>query len=119
MAKILGKNVKVILNGAQIAVARSCTLDVDCEVIEVSDINSADYRKHIAGRKGWQVSSNGFVEVIKNGKNLVGQTVILSFQVDSSDYVTGSAICNHYHAEGTVGALAKSEFTFVGSGPLV
>ena len=117
MAIILGRDILVKLNGTAVAAAKSCELDISCDLIEVSSPFDGIFKKYITERKSWSVSVGKFVTSVTDGAAMVGQTVTLSFGV-GNDVLTGSAIVDKWQCTGDVGSLAKGSLHFRGSGVL-
>jgi hypothetical protein len=76
-----GRNIVLLANGTAIAASKSCTLDVDAEVIKVSDPNDGQWEHAIAGRKSWKASCNHLVTDIIDPLAMIGTTVTLRMQV--------------------------------------
>lgn len=76
-----GKNIVLLVNGVAMAASKSCTLDVDAEVIKVSDPNDGEWEHAIAGRKSWKASCNHLVTDIVDPLAMIGTTVTLLMQV--------------------------------------
>lgn len=121
-----GRNINVKANGVIIARAKSCQLNVQCDMTEISSMTSGVWKQFLAGRKEWDVNVTTFVEVVKNGYDLVGQTVTLEFgQVSptsraelTADKLSGSAIVTMYGMSGEVKGLVTAQMQFKGNGPL-
>ena len=122
-----GRNLIIKLGGTAIAAAKTCSVKVDAQTIEVSSPTDGQWEHCIAGRKSWLVSVGTLVIAstnsstpLKDDVGRVGQTYTLSFECSelSNDKLQGSALCKTFDVQGNVGALAQGNFTFQGSGPL-
>lgn len=121
-----GRNINVKVNGVIIAKAKSCQLNVQCDVTEIADLTTGTWKKFLAGRKEWAVDVTTFVQVVKTGYDLVGQTVTLEIgQVSATsraeltaDKLSGRAIVTMYGMSGEVKGLATAQMQFKGNGAL-
>lgn len=77
---LLGKNLIISDSSGIIAAAKSCDIDVDADIIEVSSVTTGVWRNYIAGRKGWSVSVSHLVNNFTSSTISVGQTVTLTMQ---------------------------------------
>lgn len=114
-----GNNLIIMLGGAAIASAKSCSISYDCDVKEISDPTTGLYKRFVTVRKSWRVSVSYLVTAIKAPLLKVGTSVTLTFQLrDGSETATGTAICTSCKIDGTRGSLAKGSFEFQGTGEL-
>ena len=112
---MLGNDVIVYVGGVAVAAAKSCSIDVKSEVIEVASPDTGTYRKYIAGRKSWNVSVNYLVTDISSDILTVGTTVTLKFGPRGSQgNMTGSAIVRECNVSGARGNIATGSFRFEG-----
>ena len=56
-----GRNLIIKNDGVAVAAAKSCTIDVRAEDIEVSSPLTGKWKTYIAGRKSWQVDVSGLI----------------------------------------------------------
>ena len=105
----------VIIGGA-----RSCELDKDCDVHEVTARSNGEYKHHKAGKKGWKVTVSHFVQALDDVLPMVGSTYKLCFWIKgaSTAECVGNAICQQCTITATVGNLAQGNIVFVGDGAL-
>ena len=128
-----GKNLIVKANGEVIAAAKSCTLNIDCEIIKVSSPTDGQWEHIIAGMKSWSVSTTHLLKMeraidlpLHGYLFRVGAEYTLRIelsgvvfgQIIASDYLTGSAICRSSQITATKSNLAQGSFKFQGNGPL-
>lgn len=128
-----GKNLIVKADGSVIAAAKSCTLNIECEIIEVSSPTDGQWKHIIAGMKSWSVSTSHLLQMEQAGELplhgylwRVGAEYTLRVELSgvvigqlvASDYLTGSAICRSSQITATNGNLAQGSFKFQGNGPL-
>lgn len=113
---IHGGSLKVTVAGVTVALAKSCNIQYDCEMIEVATQAYGTFREYIAGRKGWSVEVSGLVSSVTHLLS-VGTSGTLTV-TDGTDSVTGTAICSSWKMTGTIGNLAQQSCLFQGTGPL-
>ena len=121
-----GQNVILKMGGVAIAAAKSCSVDVDVDIIKVSSPTDGAWEHSIAGRKSWKASCSHLVTQISDSAAMVGQTVTLLFQpVDDSgtalsnvSALQGTAIVKSWKGTFTLFNLAQGSFEFNGTGPL-
>ncbi len=129
--KLHGRNLIISVGGSAVAAARSCDIDVESETLEIASANSGQWREYIAGKKGWKVVVNHFIEATAGSSNplsakisMVGTTVTLHMEVYTpagviiGSAVTGTAICKQWKVTGTLGNICQGTLSFVGSGAL-
>ena len=128
-----GKNLIVKANGDVIAAAKSCTLNIECDLIKVSSPTDGQWEHIIAGMKSWSVSTTHLLKMeraidlpLHGYLFRVGAEYTLRIelsgvvfgQIIASDYLTGSAICRTSQITATKGNLMQGSFKFQGNGPL-
>ena len=117
----LGNNILVFLNGTAIAGTKSNEIQTDCEMIEITNMTSAQWRQFIAGRKQWTVSTGFLVLAGADITKLltVGTTYTLQFRDRAgSNIIEGQAILKTCKISATRGNLATGAFSFQGTGEL-
>lgn len=117
----LGNNILVYLNGTAIAGTKSNEIQTECDMIEVTNANSAQWRQYLAGRKNWSVSTGFLVLAAADTKKLlnVGTTYTLRFRDRAgTSILQGQAIMKQCKISAARGSLATGSFTFQGSGEL-
>jgi predicted secreted protein len=117
----LGNNILVYLNGTAIAGTKSNEIQTECDVIEVTNANSAQWRQYLAGRKNWSVSTGFLVLAAADITKLlnVGTTYTLRFRDRAgTSILQGQAIMKQCKISAARGSLATGSFTFQGSGEL-
>jgi predicted secreted protein len=117
----LGNNILVYLNGTAIAGTKSNEIQTECDMIEVTNQNSAQWRQYLAGRKNWSVSTGFLVLAAADTKKLlnVGTTYTLRFRDRAgTSILQGQAIMKQCKISAARGSLATGSFTFQGSGEL-
>lgn len=113
---IHGGSLKVTVAGVTVALAKSCTIQYECEMIEVASSSSNNHRDYIAGRRGWSVEVSGLVSSVADMLSM-GASGTLTI-TDGTDSVTGTAICSAWKQTGTIGNLAQQSCSFQGTGAL-
>lgn len=95
-----GRNLIIKAGGVAIAGAKSCTIDVKCEEIEVTGPMSGMWKQFIAGRRSWGINTSGLVV------SKVSDTVeVYSYNMISQGYLSING--EHFYGEGP-------GFTFIG-----
>ena len=116
-----GNNILVYLNGTAIAGTRSNKIQTECEMLEVTNPGSAEWKLFHAGRKQWAVNV-GFLVLASTDarKSLnIGTTYTLQFR-DRQDTVllSGQAIMKQCEIDYVRGSVAYGSFAFHGNGEL-
>ena len=117
----LGNNILVYLNGTAIAGTKSNEIQTECDMIEMTNQNSAQWRQYLAGRKNWSVSTGFLVLAAADTKKLlnVGTTYTLRYRDRAgTSILQGQAIMKQCKISAARGSLATGSFTFQGSGEL-
>ena len=119
-----GKNLQILkLTGstyaAVVAMAKSCDVSVEGDMIETSSPSDGQWRHYIAGRKGWSINVSYLVTAggFSADADMVNKTVTIRVS-DGTAVMQGTAIVKTWKATGTVGNLAQGSFQFTGNGPL-
>lgn len=117
---MLGKDLIVYADGVAIAAAKSCNVERSVSTIETSSPMDGASRTYIVGRSSWKVTVNVLVTEAASFLLEPGTVYTLSFgsRTDSSDRLTGEAICTHAKITATKFNLCQGSFEFLGSGPL-
>ena len=123
MAAINGNNIFVTLGGTIIAGTRSNEIQTDCDMIEISNPNSGDWRQYMAGRKDWSVQTSFLVTNVTNIRQLlnIGTSYNLVFRDRNNTTgasVSGTAILKTCKISSVRGNLVTGSFAFQGSGAL-
>ena len=117
----LGNNILVYLNGTAIAGTRSNKIQTECEMLEVTNPGSAEWKLFHAGRKQWAVNV-GFLVLASTDarKSLnIGTTYTLQFRDrQGTVLLQGQAIMKQCDIELVRGNLATGIISFQGSGEL-
>ncbi len=128
-----GKNLIVKANGDVIAAAKSCTLNIESEIIEVSSPTDGQWKHIIAGMKSWSVSTTHLLKMeqiidrpLHGYLDHIGQSFTLQLELNDvtiggfpvTEIITGTAICRSSQITATKGNLAQGSFKFQGNGPL-
>lgn len=77
-----GRNLIITAGGVAIAAAKSCSIDVDAEIIKVASPTDGQWEHSISGRKSWSVATNHFLTSIVDGAEMVGTMVTLRMQIN-------------------------------------
>lgn len=76
-----GGNILLLQDGAAIAAAKSCDLDIQCESLPVTSPSSGAWADAIPGRKSWSAACSHLVTSITNPLSIVGTVVTLRLQL--------------------------------------
>ena len=98
-----------------IALAKSCVIEEDCELIETAS-GSSQNKCYRSGREDWTVTVNHLVSGNAT-LSLLGGTYKLYVVVNGS-MLSGNAICQHCNLSAPIHALATGVVTFKGIEPL-
>lgn len=117
----LGNNILVYLNGSAIAGTKVNDIQIDCETIEITNTSSAQWRKFIAGRKTWTVSTSFLVLASDDIKKVLESGTIFTLQIrdrQGSAILQGQAILKTSKMSFPKSALATGSISFQGSDEL-
>ena len=115
---IKGKDLIIYEGSPAVAIAacRSCSITTKADVLETSSPASGAARTYQVGRISWEVSVSTFVLAMKDYLLRKGQTYFLTLKDanNSSDIITGSAICTNVQIVATKGNIAQGSLQFIG-----
>lgn len=115
---IKGKNLIIYEGSPAVAIAacRSCSIVSKADLLETSSPDSDEARTYQVGRISWEVSVSTFVLVMKDYMLRKGQTYFLTLKDanNSTDIITGSAICTNVQIVATKGNIAQGTLQFIG-----
>lgn len=126
---IHGKDIIIMAGGTAIAAARSCDIQVQTDLLEVSSPTTGKARTFIPGRYTWQVTTNHLI-IGGTGDTTPVRTFIrraivnnqVTLVIKDNDYtgdqLTGTAICNTARITAIKGNLAQGSLVWQGSGEL-
>lgn len=99
-------------------------IQTECETIEISGPNVAEWRQHIVKRKEWSMSANYLITnvaqiqgILQSGTE-VGIVVVGRDGTTMSILLQGRAIVKQGKQSFTRGKLAQGSWKFIGNGPL-
>ena len=121
---IQGRNLLVVADGTVIAGCKSCDIEVDGDLNEVSSPSTGVWREYMAGRKGWSVSTSTLVlsrhDTLVQVLNKVWLTLVVRDDSGTltTDRLSGWAFVQQAKVTGAWGNLTKGSFVFQGSGEL-
>lgn len=99
-------------------------IQTECETIEISGPNVAEWRQHIVKRKEWSMSANYLITTFTQIQNIlqsgteVGIIVMGRDGTTASILLQGRAIVKQGKQSFTRGKLAQGSWKFIGNGPL-
>ena len=125
MTEVLGYNGEVdwatIIDSDQSYNTYSWSADITSEAHDVTNFDSTGWRKFLAGLKGW----SGTVEMYIDSDTTyhiqpsdVGSSAALKLYLDSTHYITGSAICTGWHPAVAVDGVETQTLDFQGASDL-
>ena len=129
MAHILGNDLIIAIamgssTPTAIASSKSCDIETNCDLKEISSPTSSTYRTYIPGRKTWRVVVNFLVASTSLGvltaKYIGNQYTLKAYIRNNSvvDSFQGTAILQQARVTGTRGNLLTGSWVFVGSGDI-
>lgn len=80
-----GRHLIIKAGGVAVAAAKSCTINVQAEQIEVSGPTSGEWEEYRNGRKKWTVNCNNLVTNIVHNAQMVGTKVSLVCCIEGAD----------------------------------
>lgn len=119
-----GNNVYVSVGGTIIAGTKVNEIQTDCETIEISGPNVAEWREYIVKRKEWSISTSFLVTASSQITAMlqVGTTVTISVVNRESGtpavLLQGQAIVKQAKESFSRGKLAQGSWKFTGNGEL-
>ena len=116
-----GRNIMIYRGGTLIAGTRVNKIATESETIEITDTSNSRWRKHVAGRLGWNISVDWLVPAVSNIREVlnVGTVYTLQFRDRAGDeIITGQAILTSVTIDADTNSLAKGAFSFKGNGEL-
>jgi len=126
-----GNNIFVKVGDTTIAATKSNELQTSCGTIEIANPTYPDWKSFLAGRKEWSLNVSFLVTAQKpaNIGNLrdprhplaIGTTYTLNIvnRNDSSDTLSGTAICTQCKINSVRGSLCTGSISFKGTGALL
>lgn len=120
MPKLKGKDILIYIDGHAVAAARSCEIQKDTEILEVSSSSDNTSSHFVSGRYRWNVVVSGLV-VTPNVVLQSGTAATMTCRIASEPnltLLTGNVICNSAKVTATIGNLAQMSCSFQGNGPL-
>ena len=116
-----GNNVLIYVDGSLVAGTRSDEVQSGCDVIEIANPSSGDWKQFIVGRKEWSISQSWLLPAASDlGRLLqVGTTVTIRILGRGADKgLTGTAIVKTCKITNTRGNISNGSFAFQGTGAL-
>ena len=116
-----GRNILVYRSGALIAGTRSNEIQTECDMMEVNNPSSGQWRQFMAGRKSWTITTGYLLAAVANLADLltVGTSYELRFRDRSgSKIIGGTAILKTVKITSNIDSLVQGSFTFQGNGVL-
>ena len=106
-----------------IAAAKSCTVHVETDIIEVSDSSQYEWKKYVANRKSWSITIDHLVmsSTFLNSITQVGTEVEIYVTVsigNNTERMSGRAIIKDWDAKASVGSLVNGTFKLIGTSGL-
>ena len=121
---IHGNDLMVASTGNVIAAAKTCEVEIDADVVEVSRSTEGAVKHFVAGRTEWSMSVGCLmtsVTTVAALEAMVGTEQNVTFGVRGAaagERLTGRAIVQRLRWTGTRGSLATYQATLRGTGAL-
>ena len=123
MGVILGRNVFIYSGGSGttpvIAAAKSCTININYDLIEKASSTQGAAKEYTYGRYEWDLTVDHLVMAGNEfqGLNLAGGSRLLISVVVNGVRKKGYVLCPKAGLSAPVGGLATGSVTFKGDGP--
>lgn len=118
MSIIKGQDVIIALGGTAIAAAKSCDIETDVELIEVSSPTTGVNKTYITGKKDWAVSVSGLITDMQ-ALMQTGNSYTLTCAINGSVKIRGPVICKSVKVTGSIGNLTTGTYQFQGNGAVL
>ncbi len=121
MAKIHGKSGSVagVTETVTVTNVTSWTVDVDCDLAEVTNMASSDdWKEFLAGFKGWTGSVECVHDTSDTGTGAIGATTTLTLTMVSGTTLSGQAIINGVSFSQPHDGAVTATYNFTGTGAL-
>ncbi len=136
MARVAGKNGQVTTDDGVILAVKSWTLDIDCDALDATGMDSLGQRTYIAGLKGWKGTIEGNWDsaddpyVVGTGHFVPGSVLAtltlhtstvtpnIQFYTLSAGPPAGSALVTRFSATTVVDGEVTWTVEFIGCGEL-
>ena len=97
----------------------SWSLDLAGDTLDTTDFNSIGWRTFIAGLKSWTGSVELFVDATTRIQpSDVNSSATITVYLNSSNFLTGTAICNGWSPSLAVDGVETQSLSFTGTGAL-
>lgn len=126
--KLKGHNLILTLSGSAIALAKTCELIVDLELVETSTPNTGTWKTYLAGQLGWKITTSGLLERLRdegnNGKTLLDlmkarQPITINVtERGTTNKYSGTAFITSLRQVATVKQYAQYTVELTGTGAL-
>ena len=117
-----GNELIIAIDGTAIAGARSAQITNQCETLEIASASQNTFKKFIAGRAEWKVSTGHLVAAVGDvGTNLLRVRTTYTLDIKDRDghiIASGQAICTSADIQATRGSLTTGSFQFQGTDAL-
>ena len=118
---INGNLIIVKIDGTAVAGSRSCEVQTDSELIEISSPNDGLWSHYLVGRKKWSLAVSYLLGTTSDFDKLLltGTACSISFTDRSGNVLLeGDALIGTVKNTATRGNLAQGSFQFIGNGVL-
>ena len=118
-----GKDLRITTatDGTLVALAKTCTINVECDEIEISGKASGRWREVMAGRLAWSISIGYLVTAGNVAQDVLKVGTMVNVKVKDGETGTplvGRALVRRCQVTGTVRNLSTGDCQLTGSGPL-
>lgn len=118
-----GKDLKITTasDGVLVAMSKTCTINVECDEIEVSGQTSGRWREVFPGRLAWSISMGYLVTAGGVAGDVLKVGTMVNIKVKDGETgtpLTGTALVKRCQMVGNVRSLSTGDCQLTGSGPL-
>lgn len=115
---IPGRNIIISVGGTPLMFAKSGSIELDADLIEVAPTDAATAHEYMIARLSWKVSTMQLLSSVRSSMLSVGQKADVTFSVVGSYDGTGGgqAIVTKCSVAGVVGSLSKVQLELTGTG---
>lgn len=118
-----GKDLRITTatDGTLVALAKTCTINVECDEIEISGKTSGRWREVMAGRLAWSISIGYLVTAGNVAQDVLKVGTMVNVKVKDGETGTplvGRALVRRCQVTGSVHNLSTGDCQLTGSGPL-
>lgn len=117
MMEIKGKDIIVQVGGVAVAAAKSGTIILDMEMLEVAPQTAGNYREYLPKRLSWKIATVQLLTNVRTTLLSVGQRVAVRFYANTltESESTGEAFVTKCQITAQRGSLATAQIELTGT----